>query len=440
MKKFVLILIFLALVSGFVWGSRNQYSEPTGDGVGYDSSAQSLITHRSYSDESGQLTARRDPGYPFFLAGIYGIFGVHYKLVKMIQLLLFVLICLVVYYLTREIFGQELIARIAAILTALYYPLALSIGFFYTEILFTLLLLLSVYFYLKSWKADSVRLAVLAGILFGLAALTRSVVFYFPFFFFVVSLLFNLANWKKVLLSSGVFLLAFSIIVAPWMIRNYYHFGKATISIQSGSVLFFATQRMKVSNQDLLKMYTANILGDYFAVKLYGGYDRIKIEEGNFGETYESLAKQGLTQDEIDKKVGAMATADIKANPLRYLLIVPPIEFLKLITPIFPFETAQGLFSDPTRYSNVPDFLKAVIVLTVRLVYWLFLGLLLFGLIRSREYWRELLLIFSLLAYFIAVYSLLHGVPRYLIPIMPLGLIFFSSGILSLFKKQLTLL
>ncbi|PIR97593.1 MAG: hypothetical protein COT91_00375 [Candidatus Doudnabacteria bacterium CG10_big_fil_rev_8_21_14_0_10_41_10] len=434
-KNYLIVLIVIAfLVAGFFslffWDQ-----ELLGDGLHYSNLANSLVEDRTFSD-NGQLNSRRDPGYPFFLAAIYTIFGPNVNVVYTIQILLFVGICLVSYFLAKAIFQKELLARLTAIIVALYYPLAMHAGMVFTEILFTLLLLGFVHLLVSSLKTDKLWMYGIAGLILGMATLTRSVTLYLPIFLIVVILVVGRKKLKQSLLGGLVFILVFGAVVAPWMIRNKKHFDEFAISTQSGPTIFFAVQRLRIKDSDLPKVFVANILGDYFAQKMFGEYNRFEIEEGDYGQKLTELDNFGLSQQEINDEVGRIAMNEIKDAPLRYLLVVPPIEFLKMHAPIFPFNSVQGLFSDPSKYQNLPEAVKALIILGVRLAYWVFFGIVIYAIIQSRRSWRELIPIYTILVYMIAVYSALHGIPRYALPIYPFYIMFFSFGILYLLNQR----
>src|ERR1700687_2714170 len=133
------------------------------DGLSYDDIARNLISGVGYWDTSdlshewpgeppyanpSAPTARWLPGYPFCVAGVYSIFGENYRAIYIAQTLLGVFIAYLVYLLTRGTLGER-----AGIIALFLYAIDLfSIyicGRFQTEQLFTLLVLASLYFFLK---------------------------------------------------------------------------------------------------------------------------------------------------------------------------------------------------------------------------------------------------------------------------------------------------
>ncbi|OGE79928.1 MAG: hypothetical protein A2826_00050 [Candidatus Doudnabacteria bacterium RIFCSPHIGHO2_01_FULL_43_23] len=435
MKKFVFILVILAAINGIVLSERYWNFPPQGDGLHYSNVAASLSSDGSFS-ESGKPTARRDPGYVFFLSGVYKIFGVNYAVVRVFQILFFCGISVLIYFLTREIFFDERLAKTAALLTALFYPLASYAGLFFTELLFTFIFLISIFCFLRGYKSQRKIFFVISGLCLGYAILTKSYLIYFPFFFLAIFLYSHRASMKKFALHLAIFSVCVALVVVPWTVRNKAQFGSFTVSQKEGPVLFFAIQRLKIRTGDLPKVLVANILGDFFAQRIFGSYNRQEVEEGDFGTKLTELSNQGLGEQQINAELSKISKKEIRTHPLRYLLVVVPIEFLKLHTPIFPFESAQGLFSDESRHQNIPETAKALVILTVRTIYWLFFALVIYGIIKSRSYNRELVFVYTAMFYTIGVYSLLHGIPRYLLPIYPLYIIFFSYGILAYINQR----
>lgn len=433
-KKFIIFLVVLSIVVATFFSLMFWDLEPKGDGLHYAALGQSLAESGRFA-ENGVLNSRRDPGYPFFLAGIYKIFGFNQNAVYIIQVFLFACIGLVSYYLARFLLGSEKLARLSGMMVALCYPLAMHAGIIFSEILFTFLFLLSSYFLLLAARKHNLWILSGAGIFLGLATLTRSFIFYLPILLAFAIAFQSRKSFRTALIAALMFLMSFGLVVAPWIARNYYHFKTAEISTQSGPTLFFAVQRMKIDNIDLPKVFIANILGDFYTQKIFGEYNRYEIEEGNFGKQLTELENTDLNQQEINELVRNIALQEIKQNPLRYVITVLPIEFLKLHTPIFPLNSAQGLFSDPERYLYLPGYIKGVIVLVVRLLYWIFLGIVVYAIFKTRKEWQKWIWIYLLLVYPVGIYSLLHGIPRYLLPVIPLYIILFVYGGHDLLKK-----
>ena len=178
-----------------------------------------------YDPIRGVPTSFRAPLYPSFLALIYFIFGTdssRFFAARLAQaIFLGAPLAPLTYFVSRRLFPPPLAgegpaersARISAWVIACYpmllvYPLGLG-----TENPFFVLLLASFLYLLQAMEQPTVSRLLLSGLFLGLTALTRSVIL--PFAIAAFCLLLFL-HGKRAILS----ILAFAIIITPWIIRN----------------------------------------------------------------------------------------------------------------------------------------------------------------------------------------------------------------------------
>lgn len=169
-------------------------------------------------DPRGVLTSFRPPAYPAFLALIYKIGGIENRFyaARIVQAFVGALLAPLTFSLAKRVFpDEERIARFGATAMAGYpmlvvFPLALA-----TENLFMPLLLGAVLMLLKAGDTHRTRDYIFAGLLLGLASLTRSVVsaiipaaMFWAWFY---------AKDKKAALIIPAFAL---MVTVPWAIRN----------------------------------------------------------------------------------------------------------------------------------------------------------------------------------------------------------------------------
>jgi len=177
-------------------------------------------------DPNGLLTTFRAPLYPVFLAIIYFISGLEWRFLaaRLVQAVLGALLVPLTYALGKRLFpDEERIARFAAVAVAIYplflmFPLALA-----TENLFFLLVLATLVALLRAGETHATRDYLLAGGLFGLAVLNRSVIVAFlP--------LAMLWAWFAVKDRKGslILLLCVVVLTLPWAARNTRLHGKPT--------------------------------------------------------------------------------------------------------------------------------------------------------------------------------------------------------------------
>ena len=177
----------------------------------------------------------RTPGYPAFLA-VLRILGMHSAYWAVFwQEIIYLACVLIFFWYGRALFYQNII-RISVLFMlvepgGLAYPKEI-----FTEVLFLPWItsgLLAIGYYLRFFK---IRYLIFAGLLFGAGAMVRPGVIYLPVVIATVLLVSELKS-RKSWWRAGVFLLTFALSLSPWLIRNYYHFGKVFMSGQQSNML-----------------------------------------------------------------------------------------------------------------------------------------------------------------------------------------------------------
>ncbi|NPV57352.1 MAG: hypothetical protein HPY76_11870 [Anaerolineae bacterium] len=170
-------------------------------------------------DPRGMLTSFRPPLYPFFLALVYRVSGLgfgRFLAARLAQAFIGAALAPLTVLLARRVFpGNERGARLAGWAIAAYPMLVLFTLGLGTENLFIPLLLLGTLALLWAGRLGGWRRFALAGVLFGLALLTRSV---------ALGALGLAAGWVWFALrrfrQALVFLAAAVLVVTPWVVRN----------------------------------------------------------------------------------------------------------------------------------------------------------------------------------------------------------------------------
>lgn len=177
-------------------------------------------------DPEGVISSFRAPGYPAFLALIYWVSGLKWRFfaARLVQAFLGATLAPLVYKLGERLFpGREKAGKLAAYFVAFYpmlmvYPLALATENLFIPLVFSGLLLL-----LKAVDNKSDPGFLLAGTVFGLATLTRSVIFAFAGL--AILWIWWAAKQKRGAILFGIALLA---LVIPWTARNSLLYEKFT--------------------------------------------------------------------------------------------------------------------------------------------------------------------------------------------------------------------
>lgn len=204
------------------------------DAVQYNEIAHSIAEGKGYALKDGTPTAIRPPLYPIFLAGIYSLLGTNVKIVQVTQAFLLAWVCIIIYYLGKNIFDSKIAYLASGI--AIAYPLLVYPSYdLLSEALLIFLFSLTILCVLQS--RDQHYYAILAGLVLSLSVLTKpTVLFALPFF--VIWIFKNSVSDNR-LSRTSMFLIAFFILFIPWTSRNYLVFQSFVPISNTGGVAFF---------------------------------------------------------------------------------------------------------------------------------------------------------------------------------------------------------
>ncbi len=234
---FVLALVVRLLFLGTFWNSWFSDGFPSSDARSIDSTAMNILRGRGLADyvRLHLYYSYRVPFYPIFLSMIYGFFGHNYLAAKIAQCIISAATVAIIYLIAIKTFRRKTVGVVAGVIAAFYLPLIYYAHCLLTETLFIFFFTLSVLLLIEAVQKRSFQIGLAAGAACGLAALTRAVmVGLVPFFgLWIIAVL---GRKIKSLLCVGVgFLLAMTVVVTPWVARNYAVHGRP----------FFATTGMR---------------------------------------------------------------------------------------------------------------------------------------------------------------------------------------------------
>jgi 4-amino-4-deoxy-L-arabinose transferase-like glycosyltransferase len=197
------------------------------DARDYDFHARSIASGDGFSKQlTGKPTAFRPPGYPYLLGGAYRLFGVERSVdadrihvARMLGAVLGALGVALIGALALQLLGRTA-ALVAMALAAVYVPSILVTEAIMSEQLFVVLLLAALVTAIHQRRsAHPYAFALLAGVLAGLAVLTRAngLVLLIPLILAVWAA--PRRSWRS--LGPPAVLVAVALaVVAPWTIRN----------------------------------------------------------------------------------------------------------------------------------------------------------------------------------------------------------------------------
>jgi 4-amino-4-deoxy-L-arabinose transferase-like glycosyltransferase len=209
---------------------------PLFDARDYDRHASSIAHGDGYPGSQlvpSEPTALRPPLYPVLLAGVYAVGG-GWTAGRLLAALLGVAVVAFIYIVAKRLWDER-VAGIAGAIAAVFPPLVLYSATLLTEPLFVLLVLTTLLATLEYRREERLRWAIAAGVLCGLAALTRA-----NGILLVVAA--GLGVWtmrprfsRAALVPPLVVALAALAALIPWMIRNTIAFDRFIgISTQGG--------------------------------------------------------------------------------------------------------------------------------------------------------------------------------------------------------------
>jgi 4-amino-4-deoxy-L-arabinose transferase-like glycosyltransferase len=211
---------------------------------------------------------KRPPLYPLFVGGVFGLFGEELRALTLVQHLLGVVTVVLTYGVGRLLYGSA-VGTLAALLTALSGPLIVTEHYLMSEALFGMLLLAGLYAYLRGvrrtglppasssatagegesfpspsdgWEKRGIGWLALAGLLLGLAALTRPIA-QLVMVLLVLALPLLMPRWRPILFGAVALVGVFAVTILPWMIRNEIVQGTFAVAGGSGEGLAVRTIR-----------------------------------------------------------------------------------------------------------------------------------------------------------------------------------------------------
>lgn len=435
-KNFTLILFFLAIVSGIIWGMP--FDRPLGsDAHSFNQAALSILDNGIFYKSDFMNFMIERSFYPLFIAGVYKISGHYPVVVRLVQVIIFALLTLLVYKLCQSIF-EERLARLAGFMTALCYSIASFTGWLYREVFFCTLIFLLIYCLYQAQIKKKIIWFVVAGIVFGMASLTNSIVQFFIIFIIINFLFLNRKEGlKKIFIKLVWFILAFIIFVSPWVINDYINYGRTPFLSKSGFLLAMKAEKMHDIQGAYVQHLVANTTGDFFAQKLFLDYDRREARLGYDSRLeWEEMIKQGADRKEADAIMRNRGIEDIIKHPIMFLEM-SFIDFLKFNTPMVPNVRMQHMFAEPNSHPYLSDFVKGSIILFIRFVYLIFAVFIIYAIVKRIRNWSKMSWIILIIIYFNLIFSNIHAIARYSVPMYPFYIILLAIGILIIWDRMI---
>lgn len=224
------ILLISISVNGYENFINHIVLVPRNDTVTYNQLALNLIKHHSFTYIPGSPpVSLRTPGYPLFISIIYLFFGVNPLFVLIIQLVIDSLIIFLIYKLSI-LFLNHKISIIASFLYAIEPTASIQSLSMFSDTLFAFTIVLFAYLFVKFILKKENKYLILSGIVLGAANLIKPSGIFIPIIVCFILLFIYKNDFKNLISKILFFLLFYTLILSPWVVRNYIHFNKIFLS------------------------------------------------------------------------------------------------------------------------------------------------------------------------------------------------------------------
>jgi 4-amino-4-deoxy-L-arabinose transferase-like glycosyltransferase len=324
------------------------------------------------------------PLYLYFLGVPFAAFG-SLEAVKYVQCLASTLLVPALGLAGRRAFGERA-GLVAAGIAAFYPELVWFASHFWAETLFTVLLWWAIERLLAADASGSATTTAVAGLLFGLAVLTRET----PLYFVPFAALWLAWRRPRGALRAGIFVACTLAAVVPWTVRNFLVFD-AFVPVSTAGALNLWQGNTLLTRQQVYE--------EYWSV-----HGRIAKYEHARRRAIESI---------------------VERQPLWLL------EKLRDEMPEFWAAHGQPIVHlERGAYGDVPRG-RALVAVAVVLAPYLALLVLFVAGIASLPRGRPAFLLLGFLAYYVLLHVAAHGYPRYRLPAMPAVFLVAAHGLVA---------
>lgn len=441
----VIILASAAVASALVMnavdgfsGKKSLAAELAPDTVSYADRhverAIHLLEHGTLGDEIQPFLGgfARGPIEAGFIAIAFLLFGRTLWSVWVLQMAAFVLAVLLLYAISRR-FLTGVWSMAPPLMLALFWGASLYVFNLNNEIWCLVFVLGFIYALVRYDGNESPWQLLMAGAFLSLLVLAKPIFEYFvPLAALLVTL--NLSakrNVKASLMHGAFFAAALLVILGGWHVRNILVLGTPRISA-GGHALLIRAQSDIFPPKTAKGFFIAGAFGDFIADKIVPGYASTEEPRNSARQIFNlrrpELRRSGLSEFTTDDIFFHEAFAIIREHPIRHVAVSVPWLLRMNSPPNFTGTVLDHLFVGT--HTALPNALKIMMILAIRLPWYAFVGLAWWAAARViYNGWRRasaLVWMAVLIFYTNAIYALLaHAEVRYALVIMPFYFLFF---------------
>jgi 4-amino-4-deoxy-L-arabinose transferase-like glycosyltransferase len=400
-KRFLLPLVLVNLVLRSLW---IVYMHPPqkADFEWYFTHAVQLAEQNMYV-WNGHATAYWPIGWPFFLSLFIRVFGPHVMVGLFVNAVLSTVIVVLVYLLTLYVFQSRLAAAIASIAYTVLPSQILWNSILGSEELFTVLLMLSTYLYIRATSVSHkgwLRLTILSGLAIGFASDVRPIALLFPVVVLLYEWVIQGRRWMEGFWRTVTYGVSMVVGILPVTIRNIlslHHF--VLVSTNGGVNLWQGT-------------------------KTDGGYYWSWLPWQN---PLLAAGNNEIKEDQIGKQV---AVQHILAHPKSTLYH----GFLKIVS-LYKDDVNSVWYT----FRIVNNALTPTVNMICTSAYWLFMLLAIVGLVicfTRRIAWKLALFPVLWIVYNTLLFVFFPAWDRFRYPMMPMFAMFLGFGIAWMVQRR----
>lgn len=211
-----------------------------GDGTRYYALAEAMVQQGVYVYEDG-IESYRPPGYPTYIA-LFLFFGLPVWVAVIVQIIVAACIPVGMLYVAKVYFRFPIwVAALAGALAALepvqvFYSVTVT-----PDVFFAACVLGALYFLVRYTSTAQGSQLVFSGLLLGVANYFRPAGVYMSIFLLIglLYVLWRTGSWpKQLVVHLSLFIGGMSLIMFPWMMRNYYTFNEFAFSSSDGYLVY----------------------------------------------------------------------------------------------------------------------------------------------------------------------------------------------------------
>src|SRR3989344_1128981 len=223
---FIIIFLLKGVLVSFI-PAPSSFS----DGYVYAKTARSFFFSQELSVHE-EVLIKYPPLYSMALSISYLFNDMNnvYLLMKLINTFLSSLIIFPAFFLANEFLSSKKSFLFSVLISVLPQNFSFS-AYLMSENLFYTLFLTSIYFIYKSFKEDKINYDIIASIFIGMSYLTRVISLVLPItvaIFILINLIKKEYDLRKVFIKSVSYIIPFSLIIFPWIVRNLILFGDSS--------------------------------------------------------------------------------------------------------------------------------------------------------------------------------------------------------------------